>query len=188
MKAIRSLGMIVLALAPMLSFGQMDKVLKDKEINESTLVNALTPEEMPLPEKPMCPPEMPKCRSIRIDRVAVPVKQPAASLLITFETDSTQLTPKAKQSLEVVATALKSDKLANFKFSIEGHADPRGGQELNLRLSQERAESVVSYLANNQKIDRIRLQAVGKGQSELLNIADPSAPENRRVTIKTIVE
>jgi OmpA-OmpF porin, OOP family len=184
MKVIRSLGIVVLALVPMLSFGQMEKVLKDKEVNESTLVEALTPEEMPTLEKSACPPDMPKCRSFKIDRV--PIKQAAASLLITFETDSAKLTPKAKQSLETVARALNSDKLANFRFSIEGHADPRGGEELNLRLSQERAESVVSYLAEDRKVDRSRLQAVGKGQSELMNIVEPNAPENRRVTIKTI--
>ena len=181
MKTVRNWGIVVLALLPMLSFGQAEKVLKGREIDESTLVYALTPAEKPI-----------LTRSIRISRegqqASVPAKQAAASLLITFETDSAQLTPKAKQSLETVARALKSDQLANFKFSIEGHADPRGGEELNLRLSQERAESVVSYLADDQKIDRNRLQAVGKGQSELLNVADPSAPENRRVTIKTLTE
>lgn len=180
MKRMHSLGMAVFLLAPMLVFGQADKVLSDREINESALVDALTP-----PEKPF------RTRSIRVTRegeAPVPVKQAAASLLITFETGSARLTPKARQSLDTVARALKSDKLATFKFSIEGHADPRGGEDLNLRLSQERAESVVAYLADEQKIERSRLQAVGKGQSELLNSADPSAPENRRVTIKTVTE
>ena len=180
MKIMHSFGIVILAMVPMLSFGQAENVLKGKQIEESTLVDALTPAEKPI-----------LTRSIRVTRESqppVPVKQAAASLLITFETDSAKLTARAKQSLEVVARALKSDKLANFKFSIEGHADPRGGEELNLRLSQERAESVVSYLADDQQIDRSRLQAVGKGQSELLNIADPNAPENRRVTIKTIIE
>lgn len=180
MKRIFGLGMAVFLLAPVLAFGQAEKVLSDKEINESALVDALTPQEKPF-----------ITRSIRVTREAeapVPVKQAAASLLITFETGSARLTPKARQSLDTVARALKSDKLATFRFSIEGHADPRGGEDFNLRLSQERAESVVAYLADEQKIERSRLQAVGKGQSELLNSADPSAPENRRVTIKTVTE
>lgn len=186
MKLMRSFGVVLLALLPILSYGQMGKVLKDKELDESTLVNALTPEASTMPEKLACPPEMPKCRSIRIDRI--PVKQAAASLLITFEADSAKLTQKAKQLLDTVGRALNSDKLASFKFSIEGHADPRGSEELNLRLSQERAESVVSYLAEEKKVDRNRLQPIGKGPSEQMNIVDPSAPENRRVTIKTITE
>ncbi len=183
MKTMRAWGMVVLVWVPMLAFGQVgngvkETVLSEREIKESTLVDALTPAEKPI-----------LTRSIKVNREKpVPVKQAAASLLITFETNSARLMPKARQSLEVVARALKSDKLANFSFSIEGHADPRGGEELNLRLSQERAESVVSYLADEQNIDRSRLRALGKGQSQLLNIADPSAPENRRVTIKTVTE
>jgi outer membrane protein OmpA-like peptidoglycan-associated protein len=109
-------------------------------------------------------------------------------MLITFVTNSAELTPKAKEMLAVLARALQSDKLAQFKFSIEGHADPRGGEELNLQLSQLRAEAVVKYLSEQQNISESRLVAVGKGQSELMNTRDPSAPENRRVTVKTVVE
>ena len=36
--------------------------------------------------------------------------------------------------------------------------------------------------------DRARLKPVGKGQAELMNTSNPIAPENRRVTIKTILE
>ncbi|MBS1138070.1 MAG: OmpA/MotB domain protein, partial [Proteobacteria bacterium] len=67
-------------------------------------------------------------------------------------------------------------------------ADPRGGEEYNLHLSQARAESVVNYLAEQHQIERDRLKPVGKGISEPLNTARPDAPENRRVTIKTVVE
>lgn len=179
MNTVRFIGLLLCALASQAAFAQADKVLQGKDINESALVNALTPE-----------PQM-RTRSLRITRegdTGTPAKAPSASLLITFETNSAQLTPAAKESLEVVARALKSEKLANFRFSIEGHADPRGGEATNLRLSQSRAESVAAYLAEIQKIDRTRLKPVGKGQSELLNVSNPIAPENRRVTIKTLVE
>ncbi|MDB5946245.1 MAG: OmpA/MotB domain protein, partial [Ramlibacter sp.] len=72
--------------------------------------------------------------------------------------------------------------------AIEGHADPRGGEQANLELSQRRAESVVSYLAGNHHIDPSRLRPVGKGQTELFNLTQLDAPENRRVTVKTLVE
>lgn len=165
---------------------QAGKLLRGKDITESALIDALTPDE----------PEI-RTRSIRVLRedagggVAKPLPPPkpkAASLLITFETNSAELTPRSRQSLDVVARALKSDKLMEFKFSVEGHADPRGGDELNQRLSQGRAESVVNYLAENHGIDRERLQPVGKGTTELLNAKRLDAPENRRVTIKTLVE
>jgi len=172
-------GLALCLLAPAVSLGQAGKVLKGKEITESALVDALVPEE-PL-----------RTRSIKIMREGGPPPAPAkpavASLLITFETGSAELTPRSKQSLDVVGRALNSNKLTDFSFSIEGHADPRGGVDYNLHLSQARAESVVNYLAEQHKIDRERLKPVGKGDSELLNTAHPYAPENRRVTIKTLV-
>lgn len=79
--------------------------------------------------------------------------------------------------------ALQSPKLADFRFSIQGHADPRGNPEKNLQLSQHRAESVRDYLVTYKQIPNERLQAIGKGDTELMNRSNPIAPENRRVTI-----
>ena len=106
-----------------------------------------------------------------------------APLLITFVSDSADLMPSAKAALDVVARALRSEKLASANFRIEGHADPRGGEEHNIELSMRRAESVVAYLVREQGIPADRLQPVGKGASELLNQTNKLAPENRRVTI-----
>lgn len=174
MKFSRIVLLAACSLLPVASFPQENKVLKGKEITESALIEALTPEE--------------KIRTIRVerDKPGLPPKPAAASLLITFETDSAELTPRAKSSLDVVARALNADKLADFRFSIEGHADPRGGHEHNMQLSQARAESVVDYLATTHGISRDRLKPQGKGDSELMNTTKPDAPENRRVTIKTL--
>jgi OOP family OmpA-OmpF porin len=106
-----------------------------------------------------------------------------APLLITFVPDSAELMPSAKGALDVVARALRSEKLAGASFRIEGHADPRGGDEYNMQLSTRRAESVVDYLVQQQGIPADRLQPVGKGATELLNRTNKLAPENRRVTI-----
>ena len=168
------------------SLGQVDKVFNSGEISESSLVDALMPASEPVQGT------IRKTRSIRIsperDAPVAIAKRPSASMLVTFETNSAELTPRAKQMLDTLGKALQSDKLAVFKFSIEGHADPRGGEQFNLQLSQQRAEKVVSYLAEQQKIDQRRLVAIGKGQSQLLNTSNPDAPENRRVTVRTIVE
>ena len=108
-------------------------ILKGKEITESALIDALKPGEAPAP----------RTRSIgSAAQVAPAPKKPAsASLLITFETNSADLTKDAKASLDKVGKALQSDKLAEFKFDIEGHADPRGGSDLNQQLSLSRAEA-----------------------------------------------
>jgi OOP family OmpA-OmpF porin len=41
-------------------------------------------------------------------------------------TNSANLTPAARESLDVVGQALASEKLQTYRFAIEGHADPRG--------------------------------------------------------------
>lgn len=48
---------------------------------------------------------------------------------------------------------------------IEGHTDTDGSTEGNLALSQARAESVMTFLIDND-IDAARLQAVGFGESQ----------------------
>ena len=169
-----------LALAHLASSAQSDVILRDKDVNESTLIEALTPS-----------PKF-RTRSIRVSPdssdQASPLRRPSASMLITFETSSAELKPQAKRLLDTLGKAMTSDKLSTFKFAIEGHADPRGGEAFNLELSQKRAEAVVSYLTENHRIDASRLRPVGKGQSELFNLTQIDAPENRRVTVKTLVE
>lgn len=181
------------ALMPLGATAQAPVILKDTEITEKALVEALTPE-------PVSPAgtELVR-RSIRVvrddpakgaalDQLMRPARVPQASILITFETNSATLTPGARAAVDVVARALQAPELATFRFLIEGHADPRGSDELNLRLSQARAASVVSYLVGQHAISRERLDPVGKGDRELMNTSRLDAPENRRVTIVTIRE
>jgi len=154
------------------------RVLKGKNVTESNLLDALTP-----------PPEPVVTRSLKVSRdgagVSAPERKASASLLITFLTNSSELTESAKQQLDVVAGALKNDRLADYSFNVEGHADPRGNPDANMLLSQQRAESVRDYLVTTHSIAADRLKAEGKGDHDLLNRAVPAAPENRRVTIVT---
>jgi OOP family OmpA-OmpF porin len=155
-------------------------VLRGGALNEANLVNALTPPQ----------PQMERTRSIKIQRDGTygappPARKASASLLITFETNSAELTPPAKQQLAIVAAALKNDRLANYSFSVEGHADPRGTAEGNMTLSQQRAESVRQFLTDTHGVPEARLHAEGKGDTNPLNRQYLAAPENRRVTIVT---
>lgn len=191
--AIAAFGALLFAAA------HAEPILKGKDINEKNLIEALTPAPAAGDE---AEPEV-RTRSIKVMRdspsakpgeaavknvARAPEKKASASLLITFETNSAELTPRSMSSLDVVAKALQADKLAEFKFSIEGHADPRGTSEQNMQLSQARAESVVNYLASQHGVDRGRLKPIGKGSTELANTQRADAPENRRVTITTLRE
>lgn len=156
---------------------QGDAVLRGNKVTESNLLDALTPDPEPV-----------VTRSLKVTRdgaPTVPARKPSASLLITFETNSAELTAPAKKQLDVVAAALKNDRLAEYSFNVEGHADPRGDADTNLSLSQQRADSVRAYLISTHDIAAERLKAEGRGDRDLLNRKVPSAAENRRVTIVT---
>jgi outer membrane protein OmpA-like peptidoglycan-associated protein len=186
--ALASLALVAAASA------QPGRVLKDDEVTESKLIDALAPDTA-------SPPAGVRTRSLRVAPAAPAGTTAAAagataaaaaaparrdvSLLVTFHTNSAELTPRAQQLLDVVGRAMKSEQLAALSFVVEGHADPRGNPDANLRLSQARAESVRAYLVQSHGIDAARLAAVGKGDRELLNTQQPAAAENRRVTIVT---
>lgn len=164
-------------------------VMKEDQVTQQALIDALAPPAA-APATTSTTPAAPQSRGFRIvrDEPPPPPRQPAkASVLITFETNSAQLTQNARRALDVVAQALASNRLDGQRFVVEGHADPRGSSDANLALSRERAESVRRYLGL-KGVDPVRLQAVGKGDRELLNPADPSAPENRRVTFVTVTK
>jgi len=156
-------------------------VLKGKEVTEASLVDALA----------IAPPDAASgaTRGFRASHPGAPTHKAGpgkASLLITFATNSTELSPEAQGLLDTLSHALQSDTLAGFSFKVEGHADARGEPEANQRLSQGRAEAVVAYLSSHGGILPERLSAVGKGSSEPMNKAKVDAPENRRVTIVTV--
>jgi outer membrane protein OmpA-like peptidoglycan-associated protein len=128
-----------------------------------------------------------KTRGLKLALAPANVAKPhKASLLITFAVDSAKLTRESHGMLDLMADAMQSEALAGATFSIEGHADPRGDETHNLYLSQQRAESVMAYLVERRGIAKERLQAKGKGSSELLNVQKQDAPENRRVTFVNV--
>jgi outer membrane protein OmpA-like peptidoglycan-associated protein len=88
-------------------------------------------------------------------------------------------------SLDGFGRALEAPELAGMHFRIEGHTDTTGDRQLNLTLSQRRAETVVSYLTQKFPQAGGRLTAVGKGQSDLPvpTAAQVDEPRNRIVRI-----
>ncbi len=75
-----------------------------------------------------------------------------------------------------------ANQCPDAKIEIGGHTDSSGSDDYNLRLSQARASSVMSYLITNG-IDATRLTAVGYGENS--PIADNESTEgmakNRRI-------
>lgn len=111
-----------------------------------------------------------------------PAAPAAISMQIQFAFGSDQIAESSRRSIDNLAAALASDELKGRTFTVAGHTDGVGSADYNMRLSQRRAASVKTYLVGHG-VDAARLRTVGKGQTELLNPADPRAAENRRVEI-----
>ena len=109
-------------------------------------------------------------------------QKPTVDLSIQFEFDSAKLLPESRPLLDNLAKAINSDKLRGFTFVVEGHTDIVGSAEYNQKLSDQRALSVLAYLAS-RGVSKERLKALGKGSTELLMPDKPDAAENRRVRI-----
>ena len=103
---------------------------------------------------------------------------------LEFDTDKADVRPRYREELRKVENFLK----ANPKVIaiVEGHTSNQqgGGPAQNMQLSQRRAESVVSALAN-LGVDRTRLFAEGFGGTRRFayNTSAEGQQENRRVNI-----
>jgi outer membrane protein OmpA-like peptidoglycan-associated protein len=113
------------------------------------------------------------------------ISAPSANLTVDFASGSATLTPRAMTTLDQLGKALTSPQLAAYNFKIAGHTDTVGDSATNQTLSEQRAESVKSYLETKFRVSDTRLQAVGMGESDPLVPTPPNTPnqQNRRVQI-----
>jgi OOP family OmpA-OmpF porin len=112
--------------------------------------------------------------------VIVPIvartQQYCSILDIQFEINKSTVQREAEEKLDVLVTFMR--KYPDTTAVIEGHTDEVGTSADNMRLSQNRADSMVNYLAN-RGIARSRLQAVGYGETR--PIADNSTEIGKRL-------
>jgi len=159
-------------IAPMVSFlllcGVQSAALS-QVTSASEIINALKPK--------------PASRSLKVEDIPIP----KIDLTINFEFNSARLSPDSQAQLGELSAALTSPELAEYNFSIIGHTDAVGGDAYNMRLSKQRADSVVRYLASRHGISANRLLADGKGKTQLKAPEQPGSGVNRRVEIINIV-
>lgn len=114
--------------------------------------------------------------------------RPGASIVLNnvfFETNKWDLKPESKIELNRLADLLKANP--DKKIEIGGHTDDVGSDESNMTLSNNRAESVVSYLVT-QNIDATRLTSKGYGETKPIagNDTDAGKAKNRRTEFKIL--
>ncbi len=107
---------------------------------------------------------------------------------VNFASGKTQLTPQGKADLCAVATQAQGIK--NAMLLVVGYADNRGNEDLNQRLSDQRATRVVNYLQQACGWKPYRM-LTPSGMATSNPLADNSTPEgraqNRRVAVNVLV-
>jgi len=111
----------------------------------------------------------------------------AENISVTFRVNSAVLLPEAKRQLDEFAT--KALAASGYMIEISGHTDSTGSDAKNMRLSRDRAESVVEYLTVNHKIPARRfITPMGYGKTDAVadNSTASGRAQNRRVEVKIL--
>ncbi|MBQ0709491.1 MULTISPECIES: OmpA family protein [unclassified Ochrobactrum] len=82
---------------------------------------------------------------------------------ILFDFDSVKLTGKAKATLTDIARILES--MPDSAVRVVGHTDSKGSDSYNDKLSKNRADAVIKFLAGNG-VPSARMKPEGRGESE----------------------
>ena len=98
-----------------------------------------------------------------------------------FQQGSSSINPKFFPKIGQLAELLKT--FADYKVRIEGHSDSSGGTDVNLRLTQRRADAFKKYLAEKCGIPPERMTAVGLGEESPIadNNFQVGRDRNRRI-------
>jgi outer membrane protein OmpA-like peptidoglycan-associated protein len=102
---------------------------------------------------------------------------------VHFQTDSAEILPDSMALLEEIADVIKSRPEIG-SIEVQGHTDNTGTPPHNQRLSQNRAQAVVSAL-ERLGVQTGRLTAKGYGQDKPLvpNVTEANRARNRRVQL-----
>ena len=131
------------------------------------------------------PPECTHFRKAASRGIALAPKADIAAISVEFDTNSAELKPEAKENLDKLGAALSSAGLKPCCFEIEGYTDAVGGSDYNKKLSEERAQSVIDYLAEHSGVEKDRMMPKGFGKTHFIasNATESGRQKNRRVQI-----
>jgi len=103
---------------------------------------------------------------------------------IFFDFGKTSLRDDSKVELDKLVDIMKRSEIV---IELGGHTDSIGSDNANLKLSQDRGNSVKQYLVG-QSIDGARIKAVGYGETQPIasNTTEDGRQKNRRVELKIL--
>jgi outer membrane protein OmpA-like peptidoglycan-associated protein len=114
--------------------------------------------------------------------------QPKRGITVNFKAGSYKLSPEATAALDEIANQAKTEKA--YIIEITGFASSEGKLDYNRRLSQNRADAVVRYLAETHNIPLRRIVTpfgYGVAQPIADNTTREGREQNRRVEVKILV-
>ena len=99
---------------------------------------------------------------------------------IQFDHNSSVLTPSSYAELDKLVKLMQDNP--SMQIELSAHTDDVGSEQYNMRLSQQRGESVRKYLIR-KGVDAKRIIAKGYGKNKPLvpNDSDENRAINRRV-------
>ena len=105
---------------------------------------------------------------------------------INFDTAKAELKPESEPVLAEIAKLLKGQP--TLKIFVVGHTDMVGDAAMNVKLSQARAQAVVTALTTKHGIAATRLTAFGNGPYSPVasNKSEDGRAKNRRVELVEI--
>lgn len=167
-----AIGLAAASSAFATDFGQRTPEVKE-------LVDALKPNAAP------AAPQGERTRGFAVVAGTASAAKPSASMQVGFDFGSADVLQRDLVKVDRLAEALKSESLRDYRYQVIGHTDAVGSMGTNMKLSRERAASVVAQL-KRLGVDGSRIIAEGRGPNELLNPRQPDAAENRRVEVRLI--
>jgi OOP family OmpA-OmpF porin len=119
--------------------------------------------------------------AVDVKELSPPPDRLCMTLKAEFATNSAEIKPRYFDEINKVGEYMK--KYPTTTAIIEGHTDSSGNADQNMRLSQQRAESVVTYLVEKCGIERSRLSAKGYGSTRRIayNNTAEGRQKNRRI-------
>ncbi len=105
---------------------------------------------------------------------------------VNYDFNQTDIKPQDVSLLNNIGKFMEDNP--NVRVEIRGHTDAIGSQEYNQALGQRRAQSAVSYLTQNFRLDAGRFQVVSYGEDRPLatNATAFGRAQNRRVEFQIL--
>ncbi|GAB3732057.1 OmpA family protein [Spirosoma lituiforme] len=99
---------------------------------------------------------------------------------IFFDTGKSELRPESGPELDRLVTTL--NETPKMVIEVRGHTDNTGSNEINAKLSQDRADSVREYfISKGIEPDRVASKGFGESKPVATNDTDEGRQKNRRV-------